>query len=380
MGLGPYGFLAGKEVGDINNGLHDQRKALEWVQQYIPLFGGNSSHVVLAGDSAGAQSVTLHTTAYGGRNDNLFHAIAAESQSFSALRTVEESQFAYNNLVIRAECYTEADTLACLRNLSAKALQKVNVNTEFPTAQSPPLYMYGPVLDYDFISDYTYRAYAQGNFIKVPAIYGDDTNEGTGFVPNDTASYAETTKFLQSQFPDLTLSHLGKIQEFYPVENTPYFPDTGRFWRQASDAYGELRYICPGINVSAEYARQGVPVWNYRWNVIDPPSNLDGNGVRHTIEVNAIFGPENTQGQAPASYYPGQVNWGIVEIVQGYWTSFIRTFNPNTLRVPGTPEWEQFAGMRRLKFETGAMEMESVPEGQRERCGYLAGIGVELKQ
>lgn len=36
--VGPYGFLASSEVqskGSLNNGLKDQRKALEWVQKHI---------------------------------------------------------------------------------------------------------------------------------------------------------------------------------------------------------------------------------------------------------------------------------------------------------------------------------------------------------
>lgn len=36
--VGPYGFLASKEVqanGNLNNGLQDQRKLFEWVQKYI---------------------------------------------------------------------------------------------------------------------------------------------------------------------------------------------------------------------------------------------------------------------------------------------------------------------------------------------------------
>ena len=36
--VGPYGFLASKEVekgASLNNGLKDQRKALQWVQKYI---------------------------------------------------------------------------------------------------------------------------------------------------------------------------------------------------------------------------------------------------------------------------------------------------------------------------------------------------------
>jgi len=36
--VGPYGFLASNEVqtnGSLNNGLKDQRKALQWVKKYI---------------------------------------------------------------------------------------------------------------------------------------------------------------------------------------------------------------------------------------------------------------------------------------------------------------------------------------------------------
>ena len=236
-----WGFLASEEVladGSVNNGLKDQRKALEWVQQYISLFGGDPGHVTMGGDSAGAQSVDLHVTAYGGRDDGLFHATAAESQSFSGLRTVAQNQFAYDNLVIRTNCASAEDTLACLRNPSAKELQKQNINTPFPGAQNPPLYMYGPTLDYDFISDYTYRAYAEGKFVKVPAIGGDDTNEGTIFTPMDAANISDSDTFIKDQFPAISLSQLRVWNELYPVKGTPEFPDAGRYWREVSKGYG----------------------------------------------------------------------------------------------------------------------------------------------
>jgi carboxylesterase type B len=171
--VGPWGFLAGQEVladGSVNNGLRDQRLALEWVQQYISLFGGDPGHVTMGGDSAGAQSVNLQVTAYGGRDDGLFHATAAESQSFSGLRTVEENQFAYDNLVIRTGCASKADTLACLRSLSAAELQQQNINTPFPGAQNPPLYMYGPTVDYDFISDVSAFIMNRVNLVSAPSI------------------------------------------------------------------------------------------------------------------------------------------------------------------------------------------------------------------
>jgi carboxylesterase type B len=105
--------------------------------------------------------------------------------------------------------------------------------------------------------------------------------------------------------------------------------------------------------------------------------------VSHTIEVNAIWGPNNTGGGAPASYYQGQVNGPIVPIVQGYWTSFIRCYDPNTHRLPGTPVWEAWTtdnSYQRLKFETNSTYMEAVPADQQSRCAYLASIGVSLEQ
>lgn len=278
--VGPYGFLAGEEIlagGSVNNGLKDQRFALQWVQKYIRYFGGDPNHVTMGGDSAGAQSVNLQVTAFGGRDDGLFHATAAESQSFSALRTVGESQFMYDNLVIRTDCVSSADTLACLRSLTATELQEQNFNTPFPGAQNPPLYMYGPTLDFDFITDYTYRAYAQGRFVKVPAIAGDDTNEGTIFTPQNTSSIGESDTFIQDQFPAITLAQLKQWNQLYPVNGTPTFPNSGQYWRQVSNGYGEMRYICPGIFISGVFADMNCNSnWNYRWNVIDPTSAADG--------------------------------------------------------------------------------------------------------
>lgn len=385
--VGPWGFLAGEEVladGAINAGLKDQRFALQWVQQYISLFGGDPGHVTMGGDSAGAQSVNLQVTAYGGRNDGLFHATAAESQSFSGLRTVAQNQFAYDNLVIRTGCASKANTLACLRGLSAAALQKQNINTALPGAQNPPLFMYGPTLDYDFISDYTYRAYAEGKFVQVPALAGDDTNEGTIFTPINNTNISGSDVFIKDQFAAITLPQLKIWNDYYPVSGTPDFPDSGRAWREVSKGYGEMRYICPGIFISGTQANMSLPSWNYHWNVIDPEAAKTGYGVTHTVEINAIWGPENTNGGAPLSYYPNGTNGAIVPVTQGYWTSFIRSYNPNIHRVKGSPQWQAWTKgggyWRRLMFQTNETHMETVPVAQRERCAWLSSIGLSLMQ
>lgn len=112
-------------------------------------------------------------------------------------------------------------------------------------------------------------------------------------------------------------------------------------------------------------------------------TQFTGYGVSHTIEVNAIWGPNNTNGGAPASYYQGGVNYPIVPVVQAYWTSFIRSYNPNTYRLPGTPEWEEWTtsnAFQRLMFQTNVTQMEAVPADQQARCAYLSSIGLDLEQ
>ncbi|KEF52401.1 carboxylesterase 2 [Exophiala aquamarina CBS 119918] len=54
--LGAFDFLTSDEGyrnGVVNAGLLDQHFALQWVQSYISLFGGNASLVTVSGETAG---------------------------------------------------------------------------------------------------------------------------------------------------------------------------------------------------------------------------------------------------------------------------------------------------------------------------------------
>ena len=389
--VGPYGFLASKEIvagGSLNNGLKDQRKALHWVQDHIMKFGGDPAQVTMGGASAGAASVTLQVAAYGGRDDKLFHQTAAESQSFGAIRTVEESQYQYDQLVTRTKCGQNQtgspDTLACLRKLNINILQNQNINTAFPGQDRKPLFPYNPTLDHDFLTDMTIALYEKGKFVNVPAIYGNPNNEGTIFVPRDTNTKEVSNGFLTANFPKLAPDMLSEIQTLYTPEQFPVKQSwkAGPYWRSTCAAYGDLRYVCPGFHLANQYSKffPGTKVWNYHYNVSDPASMANGIGVPHVTEMNAIW----AFADAPKSYRVGGINHDAIRIMQGYWSSFIRFGDPNIARAAGAPLWEEWGGQafqKRLLINNGGKSvMQNNSPEVKDRCEKLGRWGVEIAQ
>ncbi|XP_050672387.1 cholinesterase 2-like isoform X3 [Leptidea sinapis] len=75
-----FGFLC-LDIPEVpgNAGMRDQVAALEWVQNNISVFGGDSNNVTIFGESAGAASVTYHLVSP--MSKRLFHKAIAQSGS-----------------------------------------------------------------------------------------------------------------------------------------------------------------------------------------------------------------------------------------------------------------------------------------------------------
>ena len=111
------------------------------------------------------------------------------------------------------------------------------------------------------------------------------------------------------------------------------------------------------------------------YNVLDGDNEKSGKGVWHTVEMNAIWGDIDALPKSYKSY-----NSPIVEEIQGYWTSFIRTLDPNKFRKEGSAEWKPWIENSRLLFELGNTRMENVSNDEMERCRYFASIAPMLQQ
>jgi carboxylesterase type B len=365
--VGPYGFLAGREIVanqslSLNNGLKDQRKALEWVQKHIQQFGGDPKHVTIGGASAGGGSVVFQLTAYGGRDDGLFHAAAAESPAFPSLRDVENSQWQYDELLKQTGC---AD-LNCMTSLDAVIFQDAvrTLQKPFPGGKNPPLYFWNPTLDYDFVKDFTFNELKAGHFVNVPTIFGTATHDGINFVAKSVMSQPRAEGFLIDQYPGLKWDIIRQVWD----GNIATTSDAR--WRSlTADVYGYIRYTCPSLNITDTFALNNTnPTWQYRWNV---------GTASHVGELLPIW---NNATSAAGVF------------VQAYWASFIRSFDPNThaaeyLLSKGSelqsPDWHSFGASegQRLGFnDKNHVDMEAVPETEWQKCDAIDDMGLHLKQ
>ncbi|KAI1026214.1 hypothetical protein LB504_011171 [Fusarium proliferatum] len=379
--VGMFGFLASKEVkedGDLNAGLLDQRFLLKWIQKHIEEFGGDPEHVILHGESAGAGSVALQLVAYGGKDDGLFAGAIAESTFMPGLPSPDDLQYQYDRVVNATDCAEADDTLKCLRGIKSADLQSHNAKAPFDGRTYRSYFYWAPTTDGDMFPDLPSKLYEKGEFVRVPLLSGSCTNEGSNYAVN-AGSSDQFIRYMQNEYPYLTTDDTKTILDLYPQE--PKIAKHDTWFPSASRAYGEATFICPTNNILNAFAEHADPktIWSYRYNVAIEEFTNDGYGVPHVSNAPAVFGPDMTAAKAGPSYRT--YNAPMIPIVQNYWISFARSFDPNTHRDDDAPRWENWGDdQRRLVFELNNNTMESVDKGQRERCEAWLDMSGSTKQ
>ncbi|RBR09412.1 uncharacterized protein FIESC28_09862 [Fusarium coffeatum] len=372
-----FGFLSHGDKMQPNNGLLDQRKVLQWVQKYISRFGGNPKHVVLGGNSAGATSVAFHLTAYGGRDDKLFHAASAESISSMPVVTLEQAAYRAEGVMSQLGC-TEGDVMACMRKKTSFELSSAPKRVPAPGSTKMTSAMWMPVVDGDLVRNPLWDSFSKGNFVRVPTIIGATTNETIG-LSITSSSQAQTDSFLQAEYPMMNSAHTDSISALYS-NGTNKCSTAACFKEQLRDSYGHMRFMCPGVSfTSAMSYWMPNKTWSYWYNVQDSP----GGGVGHCIELHAIWGPGQASTAAPKSYLAGGANANVTNVMQGYWASFIRSYDPNKYRYANTSVWQAYSKTRRqrLVVDTGARtSLQNMTQTMQNRCDYFDSIASLVQQ
>lgn len=137
--LGIFGFLSLDNEIPENMGILDQRLAIQWIIKYIQYFGGDPLRVILAGESAGATSVFLHSIDE--NISSLINGFILHSAPFSLkLFSSEEATKIFTDPFIdEIGCNVKSnkEIIKCLKNIEdaqkminaqTKIMKKINEN------------------------------------------------------------------------------------------------------------------------------------------------------------------------------------------------------------------------------------------------------------
>lgn len=343
--LSALGWLGGREARKnkvpANIGLLDQRLALHWIQENIHAFGGDPRKVTIWGESAGAQSVAYHLIAYGGRNDDLFRGAIMQSGSclqrwpYWIKNTTSYTEELYHNLTIATGCSTVVRPFQCLQELPIKKLVEALNTTEtwMPgTGLGPFIVEY----DGDFIQEYPSSLIRDGQFVKVPIIYGTNTDEGTvngqRKINNDVDFRTaiarggpddETVRVLETLYPNIDA--IGIPKGFDSEDGSSF----GMQWKRISAFYGDVSQHGPRRAFVKEFASRKVPVYSYRWD-ITPRRKGDPIGVTHFDEIQYLFQDiERSKKLIAGNGHNTEEHIKAADLIGRMWISFIHSGNPN---------------------------------------------------
>lgn len=128
--VGPAGFLTSQELRDAgftpNNGLRDQRVALQWIKAHIKGFGGDSENITLVGHSAGGVSASLHLAS----EEPLFKRVACLSGQFLAVKPlpdpVHEHFYAESVRILGLDNLSPTERVSHIQGLNADEVAKIS--------------------------------------------------------------------------------------------------------------------------------------------------------------------------------------------------------------------------------------------------------------
>ncbi|KIM47455.1 hypothetical protein M413DRAFT_416182 [Hebeloma cylindrosporum] len=225
---------SGFTVVALNMAIRKQRVALRWVKRHIGSFGGNSSQVMIWGESAGSISVALQMIGpdSGANKEDLFHSAFMQSGTVLPVGHIRDGQKSYDFLLNETGCAKpKTDTLSCLRGLRYATLKAaVDKGPGFTDYQSLSQ-AWIPRTDGIFLKHDPQKLVELGSVAKVPFVAGCTDDEGTVFAlpSQNLTTEADFRKYVSNIFiPKARTADVEKLWTLYPSTPSAGSPfDTG---------------------------------------------------------------------------------------------------------------------------------------------------------
>lgn len=169
--VGILGFIGGTEVADgiggavPNNGLRDIIAGARFIKEHAEAFGGDPDHIVISGDSSGAEAIDILLASNNGTGwPDLFVGAAAESTGMYSISQPDGRDSAFYNNANSTGCLNATNSIQCMRDIPIAEFQSLVTSDGW-----------GPTVDGEICNAPSFEMYEQGRFQKIPVIFGCKT-------------------------------------------------------------------------------------------------------------------------------------------------------------------------------------------------------------
>ena len=293
--LGVFGYLADSELAEEspngttgNYGLLDQIKALEWVRDNIAAFGGDPDNVTLAGESAGAASVSALCTSP--LAAGLFRRVLLESSTVASIEPPHSFRLLDEALASGSELKAHHMTV------DGYAL------TETP-----------------------YESYRRGVHNEQAILHGYNSRESGPFILFSQASLKDYEQRIERFFGE----HADEVLALYPASTDA---EAKAYW---AEIYGAIFFDYSHYCLNRLAVENGIPVWEYYF------SRDNGRlGPWHSGEMIYCYGNI----PADSKLFDARDRELSGQILR-YFANYTKTGDPNG---DGLPAWEENGSSSRL--------------------------------
>lgn len=308
--LGAFGWLAGSEFakdGSPNAGLLDQRMALDWIQRYIHLFGGDPTRVTVFGESAGGGSILHHITAYGGvMGKPSFQQALLQSPGFLPLPDTQRQDHTFQQFldILNVTSIEQARALPTEDLITGNAYQV----GEFAHYGD---FIFGPAVDGLLVPALPGQLLLNNQFHKnLKIMVGSNSDEGLLFIPPEASTPRGYGLYLTENLPP---SVSGSVQRYITdVLYPPIF--NGSYGYKDGISRGALTLSDFCFQCNTDYINRAFENHTYAYRFSIPPG-LHAEDLPYTF----YNGPNSAV-----------LNTTVALILQDYITSFAKTGIPES--------------------------------------------------